>query len=92
MCPVTVDLNSAQRPVTVDLTVLCLCGQLFRHPQFETYPLEQVAGKCMVMDLNTYCKGRPKGFDPKDIYICEYRVDKTAHLFTKISKKLVHIV
>ncbi|KAK7115876.1 hypothetical protein V1264_001666 [Littorina saxatilis] len=62
-------------------------NELFRYPQFETYPLDQVAGKCIIMDLNSYCKGKPKGFDTKDIYICEYRVDKTAHLFTKISKK-----
>jgi histone-lysine N-methyltransferase ASH1L len=54
---------------------------------YETFPLEQVAGKCFVMDLNTFCKGRPKGFEEKDIYICERRVDKNARLFNKISKK-----
>ncbi|KAL8615959.1 hypothetical protein ACOMHN_034635 [Nucella lapillus] len=62
-------------------------NELFRYPQYETYPLEQVAGKCVVMDLNTYCKGKPKGFDNRDVYICEFRLDKNARIFTKITKK-----
>ncbi|XP_076465119.1 uncharacterized protein LOC143296954 isoform X2 [Babylonia areolata] len=62
-------------------------NELFRYPQYETYPLEQIAGKCVVMDLNTYCKGKPKGFDDRDIYICEFRLDKNARIFTKITKK-----
>lgn len=39
-----------------------------------------------MLDLSTFCKGRPKGFLESDVYICEYRLDKTAHLFYKISK------
>ncbi|GFO35810.1 histone-lysine N-methyltransferase, partial [Plakobranchus ocellatus] len=61
-------------------------NELFRTPSFEIIPLELVMGKCVVMDPNTYSKGRPKGFKEQDIYICEYRVDKTAHLFHKIQK------
>lgn len=38
------------------------------------------------MDLNTYCKGRPIGAPEEHIYICEYRVDKNARLFSKVSK------
>ncbi|XP_038073300.1 histone-lysine N-methyltransferase ASH1L-like [Patiria miniata] len=38
------------------------------------------------MDFYTYCKGRPKGVEEKDVYICEYRLDKTAHLFNPISR------
>lgn len=61
--------------------------QVFRMPTYEIAPLELVAGKCVVVDLNTFCKGRPRGIRPQDIYICEYRVDKTAHLFYKIVKQ-----
>lgn len=66
--------------------------QVFRMPTYEIAPLEQVAGKCVVMDLSTYCKGKPLGVKPQDIYICEYRVDKTAHLFYKIVKHRYCIV
>ena len=31
-------------------------------------------------------KGRPKGVREEDVYICEYRVDRTARRFTKIKQ------
>ncbi|XP_046358620.1 histone-lysine N-methyltransferase ASH1L-like [Haliotis rufescens] len=61
-------------------------NEVFKYPTLEIVPLEAIAGLCCVMDLNTYCKGRPKGYRSQDIYVCEYRVDKTAHLFHKLSK------
>jgi histone-lysine N-methyltransferase ASH1L len=61
-------------------------NEVFRMPLYEMIPLETIIGSCCVMDLNTYCKGRPKGMREQDIYVCEYRLDKTAHLFYKISK------
>lgn len=32
------------------------------------------------------CQGRPKGAREGDVYICEFRVDKTARLFYKINR------
>ncbi|XP_052100280.1 histone-lysine N-methyltransferase ASH1L-like isoform X2 [Mytilus californianus] len=61
-------------------------NEVFRMPLYEMIPLETIIGSCCVMDLNTYCKGRPKVMREQDIYVCEYRLDKTAHLFYKISK------
>ena len=61
--------------------------QVFRYPLFTTFSLERVGGKCVVLDLNTFCKGKPKGFDDADIYVCEFRVDKDARNFSKIGKK-----
>ncbi|GBN73545.1 Histone-lysine N-methyltransferase ASH1L [Araneus ventricosus] len=61
-------------------------NEVFRVPLYEIISLESVVGLCCVLDLLTYCKGRPKGFKEEDTYICEYRVDKTAHLFYRISK------
>ena len=65
---------------------LSLFSQLFRTPSFEIIPMDLVMGKCIVMDPNTFSKGRPKGFKEQDVYVCEHRVDKTAHLFHKIQK------
>lgn len=57
-----------------------------RVPLYEAVPVELIIRHCWVLDLNTYCKGRPTEALPEHIYICEYRVDKTARLFSKVSK------
>ncbi|XP_065143905.1 histone-lysine N-methyltransferase ASH1L [Paramisgurnus dabryanus] len=61
-------------------------NELFRVPLYEIIPLEAVVGMCCVLDLYTYCKGRPKGVKEQDVYICDYRLDKSAHLFYKIHR------
>ncbi|XP_048476417.1 histone-lysine N-methyltransferase ASH1L isoform X2 [Rhincodon typus] len=61
-------------------------NELFRVPLYEIIPLEAVVGTCCVLDLYTYCKGRPKGVKDQDVYICDYRLDKSAHLFYKIHR------
>lgn len=60
--------------------------QVFRVPLYEIISFDAIVSHCCVLDLSTYCKGRPKGFKEDDVYICEYRVDKTAHFFNKIAK------
>uniref|UniRef100_A0A3Q2XDE1 Ash1 (absent, small, or homeotic)-like (Drosophila) n=1 Tax=Haplochromis burtoni TaxID=8153 RepID=A0A3Q2XDE1_HAPBU len=60
-------------------------NELFRMPLYEIIPLEAVVGTCCVLDLYTYCK-RPKGVKEQDVYICDYRLDKSAHLFYKIHR------
>ncbi|XP_042202296.1 histone-lysine N-methyltransferase ASH1L-like [Callorhinchus milii] len=61
-------------------------NELFRVPLYEIIPLEAVVGTCCVLDLYTYCKGRPKGVKDQDVSICDYRLDKSAHLFYKIHR------
>ncbi|KAL0962565.1 hypothetical protein UPYG_G00341770 [Umbra pygmaea] len=61
-------------------------NELFRVPLYEIIPLEAVVGTCCVLDLYTYCKGRPKAVKEQDVYICDYRLDKSAHLFYKIHR------
>ncbi|XP_064620312.1 uncharacterized protein LOC135483383 isoform X2 [Lineus longissimus] len=62
-------------------------NEVFRVPMYDVIPLNAIFGACHVLDLNTYCKGRPKGvIKEEDVYICEYRLDKTAHVFYKISR------
>lgn len=52
----------------------------------QVVPVELIMGQCWVLDVNTYCKGRPAGVPEQHVYVCEYRVDKSAHLFTRIAK------
>ena len=61
-------------------------NEVFRIPIYEVLPLDSIWRQCWVMDLATFCKGRPKGALEEDVYICEYRVDKKARLFDKIPK------
>ena len=61
-------------------------NEVFRVPIYEVLPLDTIWGQCWVLDTNTFCKGRPFGAVERHVYICEYRVDKGARLFNKISK------
>lgn len=61
-------------------------NEVMRVPLYEVVPIELIMSQCWVLDLNTYCKGRPLGAKEDHVYICEYRVDKSARLFSKISK------
>ncbi|XP_017772176.1 PREDICTED: histone-lysine N-methyltransferase ash1 [Nicrophorus vespilloides] len=61
-------------------------NEVMRVPLYEAVPVELIISHCWVMDFNTYCKGRPIGAPEEHIYICEYRVDKGARLFSKVSK------
>ncbi|XP_044257929.1 histone-lysine N-methyltransferase ash1 isoform X1 [Tribolium madens] len=61
-------------------------NEVMRVPLYEAVPVELIISHCWVMDVNTFCKGRPIGAPEEHIYICEYRVDKSARLFSKVSK------
>ena len=61
-------------------------NEVFRVPIYEVLPLDTIWGQCWVLDPNTFCRGRPFGAVEEHVYICEYRVDKGARLFNKISK------
>lgn len=61
-------------------------NEVMRVPLYEAVPIELVMSQCWVMDLNTYCKGRPVGAAEAHVYICELRVDRGARLFTKVSR------
>lgn len=53
---------------------------------FEVIPIELIMGRCWVLDKTTFCKGRPVNSVESHVYICEWRVDKTARTFGKISR------
>ncbi|XP_012286435.1 histone-lysine N-methyltransferase ash1 isoform X2 [Orussus abietinus] len=55
-------------------------------PLYEAVPCDLVAERCWVLDPHTFCKGRPVGATPEHTYVCEYRVDRAARLFTKVAR------
>ncbi|XP_017884919.1 histone-lysine N-methyltransferase ash1 isoform X2 [Ceratina calcarata] len=55
-------------------------------PLYEAVPCDLVAERCWVLDPHTYCKGRPVGSTPEHTYVCEYRVDRAARLFTRVAR------
>lgn len=61
-------------------------NEVFRVPLYEVLPLDTIWRQCWVMDPISFCRGRPNDAEEEHVYICEYRVDKTARLFNKISK------
>lgn len=61
-------------------------NEVLSSPLGGSAPIESVKGICIVMDLATYCKGRPIGVREEDIYICEFKVCKKARNFSKIGK------
>ncbi|CAB3369610.1 Hypothetical predicted protein [Cloeon dipterum] len=62
-------------------------NEVMRVPLYEKVSFDLILDQCWVLDLPTYCKGRPIGAREQHVYICEFRVDKTAHLFAKLPIK-----
>lgn len=62
-------------------------NEIVKVPAYEVLPIDLVMRRCWVLDPLTFCKGRPIDCDESHLYICEWRVDKKARVFTKISKK-----
>lgn len=61
-------------------------NEVFKVSLYEVLPLDTIWGRCSVLDPTTFGKGRPLDVMEKDVYICEYRVDKSARLFFKMPK------
>lgn len=61
-------------------------NEVLHSPIEEAIPIWAVAGRCWVLDPTTFCKGRPIDAVEEHVYICEYRVDRTARLFSKNSR------
>ena len=62
-------------------------NEVMRVPLYEIVPLKILVGRCWVFNLNIYFKGRPKNCNEDHVYVCEYRVDKSAHAFAKVPAK-----
>jgi chromatin structure-remodeling complex subunit RSC1/2 len=54
--------------------------EVFKSNQFEDNAIDKVIGKCYVLFIKDYVKGKPPGAKPKDVWICESRYhDKQMH-------------
>lgn len=63
-------------------------NELVRVPLYEKLPIELIMGRCWVLSSTAFCKGRPADSEELHVYMCDYRVDKTARIFTKIAKQI----
>jgi len=68
-------------------------NEVFRFPSSnDPVPIQSIVRPCFVLDIKTYTKGKPISDNstrvlPSDIFVCEYRVDKTARTFTRFKSK-----
>ena len=62
-------------------------NEVLKSPLFEWVPIEEVKGLCFVLDLNNYCKGRPKGFN-KIAKVAQFPVNTKSYAFDMFPKKL----
>lgn len=62
-------------------------NEVLRSPLCEWAAIEEVRNICSVLDPITYMKGRPKGFDPEDVFINDLRVDRAAKSFSRITRQ-----
>lgn len=62
--------------------------EVFATPFYETLPLDEVVGRCLVVDVPTWSKGRPKvpKFIENDVFHCEMQI-KNKRVFEKVPPK-----
>ncbi|XP_047525379.1 protein polybromo-1 isoform X6 [Pieris napi] len=58
--------------------------EVFKTETHRSVPLEQVIGRCYVMNVKEYFKFRPEGYADKDVYVCESRYNSKHRWFKKI--------
>uniref|UniRef100_A0A1I8EN12 BAH domain-containing protein n=1 Tax=Wuchereria bancrofti TaxID=6293 RepID=A0A1I8EN12_WUCBA len=74
--------------------VYCEPGKLFHEKElfatsmYDTLPLDAVVGRCLALESNIYCLGRPKlpYYEEVDVYFVEYQTGKNSK-FEKIPAK-----
>lgn len=58
--------------------------EVFRSDNINSMPLRQVIGKCCVMFVKDYFKLKPKGFNERDVFVCESKYFTKIKQFKKI--------
>ncbi|CAI4221440.1 unnamed protein product [Auanema sp. JU1783] len=61
-------------------------NEIFATRFYDTLPLDSVVGRCIVLDPDVFCKGRPlfPMFKEEDVFLCEYQIDRQQRSFEKI--------
>uniref|UniRef100_A0A0N4Z6J0 SET domain-containing protein n=1 Tax=Parastrongyloides trichosuri TaxID=131310 RepID=A0A0N4Z6J0_PARTI len=69
-------------------------NELLRTPFYRTVPIDLAVGRCLVLDLETYCLGRPviPSYNEDDIYISEYQIDEKQRSFQKIPQDEMYLI
>uniref|UniRef100_A0A0K0G138 Probable histone-lysine N-methyltransferase lin-59 (inferred by orthology to a C. elegans protein) n=1 Tax=Strongyloides venezuelensis TaxID=75913 RepID=A0A0K0G138_STRVS len=77
-----------------DSSRLFFKNELLRTPFYRTVPIDLAVGRCLVLDLETYCLGRPiiPRYHEDDIYINEYQIDEKQRTFQKIPQKELYLI
>lgn len=57
-----------------------------------TIPVSRIKGRCAVVSVKDYFRYQPKGFDEKDVYVCESRYSSRCRNFKKIKVNTAIIV
>lgn len=50
----------------------------------EKYLANEIESKCSVLYHKDFIRGKPAGFDTRDVYVCELRYSETAKAYSKI--------
>uniref|UniRef100_A0A1B6CN38 Protein polybromo-1 n=1 Tax=Clastoptera arizonana TaxID=38151 RepID=A0A1B6CN38_9HEMI len=59
-------------------------NEVFKTDQHVAIPLNQVLGRCCVLNVKDYFRFKPDSFEEKDVYVCESRYSSKARAFKKI--------
>ncbi|KAJ3267956.1 hypothetical protein HDV01_003698 [Terramyces sp. JEL0728] len=58
--------------------------EVFKTNHLEKYEDTEILGKCVVLFYRDFVKGTAKGFENKDVYVCESRYNENAKTISKI--------
>lgn len=58
--------------------------EVLKSNQFVNYSVKDVAGKCWILQVKDYCRGRPKSATFENTFVCESRYNDQAKHISKI--------
>lgn len=59
-------------------------NEVFKTNRVAHYSVQEIQGKCIVLFVRDYIKGKPRGFEMKDVYVCEQRYTEQGRHHSKI--------
>ncbi|ODV91752.1 hypothetical protein CANCADRAFT_30088 [Tortispora caseinolytica NRRL Y-17796] len=59
-------------------------NEVFKSARYQNHLVDEIAGKCAVMFITKYTRGRPKNVGNKQVYLCECRYNEREKTFSKI--------
>ncbi|KAJ3090067.1 hypothetical protein HK102_004777 [Quaeritorhiza haematococci] len=59
-------------------------NEVFKTNHFEPYYIEEIVGRCYVLFVRDYVRGKPPGFNMADVFVCESRYNEQHKQYAKI--------